>query len=776
MAKDPWAQFQDAPDDFQPSQQGMGQVQKTAFPQQSSDPYSQFQDAPGVDRSTNIGVYAVGDPRLPDVELDDTGAQEYARPEDFAFASRAQELFDTPGSTRAQFDALSDQYGYPRYGEDLDKAIANRDAAGAPARISVPLGGQREPIPVLSDLANSSFGAALGAAGDVGAMGLSDEIAGLAGGDSFKDVIGGEGEAQRRAQLLKDAAAEAYPVETATGGLAGGLTSMMGIGKLASPARTLIADTAFGAGYGAGSSNDNRIVGAAIGAGAAASGSYFGGKLLDKIANRGPSKAAQAVEQGQKFGIDMPMGATGRGKAIIEKGLDNLPGSAGTMQAGRDVLSEQVSDAVENVAKTFGPTTSFSGIGEAAQAGAKKWIDKFQATAGKAYDAIPIKPGADSSLTNTIGALSGLNGKFSSNAELAMLLNNTRLSKYLDALAGKVKAVPTGVLDASGNPIAREVQTGGKLSWQDMKDFRSRIGEEIGDHLFSDGTMKSELRALYAALSEDMKATAVAQGPSALRAFERANTLFRQGQERIDGALVKLLGNDSSKAAESAAAKIQAIARDGKASADLATLAEIRKSLPAEEWAQVQNGVIRLLGQPANSAGREFDPNVFVRTFSDMAPEARNLFFGKGELRQNLNEFVGVMENLAKVNAMRNTSQTAPNLVGAAVIGSTLLNPILLAQAASAGVANYSLAKLWTNPRFVKWATGYARMARTAAQKGGEPNVGKQLDLLKKVAVAEPAIAQDALGLQRYLAQQFNQSPGKLAAEEQSESVDGPAR
>jgi hypothetical protein len=84
----------------------------------------------------------------------------------------------------------------------------------------------------------------------------------------------------------------------------------------------------------------------------------------------------------------------------------------------------------------------------------------------------------------------------------------------------------------------------------------------------------------------------------------------------------------------------------------------------------------------------------------------------------------------------------------------------------------YSLSKLWTNPRFVKWATGYTRMAKAAAVSGGQPNVGKQMELLKKVAVAEPAIAQDALGLQRYLAQQFGGSPGKLAAEDESQPVE----
>lgn len=771
MARNPWDEFQavdEAPRAFERTGATTTAPVAPSQTQPPADDFSQFQELQDVDRTTPLSAYAAGDPQLPDAQLDPTGAQEWARPEDYAFAAKAQQLVDTPGSTRADFDALSKQYGYPVYGPELDQALASRDSSGVPFRVSVPLGGQRDPVPVLSSIANSSPGALVGAAADVGSFGLSDEMAGLAGGDSVGDVLSGTGEAQRRAQLLKDAAGEAYPGETLAGSLAGGMTSMAGIGKVAGPGRALAADMGFGAAYGAGSENENRLAGAGLGGAAAGVGSYFGGKLLDKIANRAPSAAAKAVEKAQDYGINLPLEAMGRGKAIVGNTLSNMPGSAQVMQGSRDVLADEVGNAVENVASSFGPTTSYAGMGEALQSGAKKWIDKFERTAGKVYDAIPINPQAASSLGNTVSKLRDLNTKFASNEKLAALMKNTRLSGYLDALAGKIKDVDTGLLDSNGNAITRQVKEGGKLSWEDLKDLRSRIGEEIGDQRFSDGTLKSELRGLYGALSEDMKATATAQGPKALRAFERANTLYKQGQDRIDGALAKILGDDGKKSAESAAAKLQSIAKEGRSSSDLSLLASVRKSLPAEEWGQVQNALVRLAGQPMNKSGRDFDPGVFARTFKDMDPAAKNLIFGKGELRQNLDEFIGVLESLGKVSALRNTSNTAGQVLtglGFSTIGGV---PALAGQMAT----TYSLAKLWTNPRFVKWASGYTRMAKAAAASGGQPNVGKQMDLLKKVAVAEPVIAQDVLGLQRYLAQQFSQSPGKLAAEDQSQPVE----
>jgi hypothetical protein len=41
-----------------------------------------------------------------------------------------------------------------------------------------------------------------------------------------------------------------------------------------------------------------------------------------------------------------------------------------------------------------------------------------------------------------------------------------------------------------------------------------------------------------------MRNTAAAQGPRALRAFERANTLNRQNEQVIEGALTRILGKD----------------------------------------------------------------------------------------------------------------------------------------------------------------------------------------------------------------------------------------
>jgi len=485
---------------------------------------------------------------------------------------------------------------------------------------------------------------------------------------------------------------------------------------------------------------------AAIAGAGSLAGGYVGGKVLDSITRPSAraNNAATAVDEALEYGIDIPLEAAGgRGSKIVANTLSNMPGSATVMNAGRQRTAGQVEGAVDDVASGYGSANSFMAAGEAAQRGARNWISRFERVSGKAYDAIPISNDAQSSLASTRGALQSLTSKFASNPELADALRNPKLDRYMSALGS----------DTS------------KLSWQDLKAFRSRIGEEIGDHRFSDGTLKSDLRQLYGALSDDMRATASAQGPSALRAFERANNLYREGQQRIDTALVSILGNDGRKTPEAAARVIQTISKAGKGSSDLGKLAEIRKSMRPEEWGDVSGTLIRLLGQPANSEGRQFSAQTFIRNFDDMTDGAKNLLFGgeNKELRQNLDGFSKVVRDLAEVDALRNSSNTA----GQILTGLSLFQLGNLPALAGQAVASYGLAKAFTNPKFVQWATGYSKMLKGAAKAWQRPsadNIGKQAELLRKVAVAEPSIGQEALGLRQALLNAANDNVGAAAA------------
>jgi hypothetical protein len=630
---------------------------------------------------------------------------------------------------------------------------------------------------------NTAFGAVdAGVRGiaDTATLGFSDELA--AAGDTL--FSGGTMQDNLRRQRGQDAQDERVNPLARMGGQFVGAAVLPFGGAEAGAAEIAARGGGYAGGYGFGSSDGDftdRARDAALAVPLGAAGGFFGAKLLGKLKARGGGQgpsgggSAQAVADAERFGIDLPMGATGKIANIGDSVLSNQLGSAGRMQAERARLGEQVGDAVENVAGGFGPSTSYEGMGEAAQRGANKWISKFEETSSKAYDAIPISPKAGAALTNSRGALEELTTKFQSNPKLAKAFENSRLGTFMDALSEKIDAADTGLLDAAGKRITRDVKTSGELSWEDLKAFRSKIGEEIGEKRFGDTTSKDELRRLYGALSEDMKASAAAQGPAALRKFERANDLYRKGQERIDTALISILGDDGRKNAESAAGVMQRIAKEGKSSSDIKKLSAIRASMPAEEWGETSNAMVKLLGKPSNGEGRDFSAQTFIRNYGDMSPEAKNLLFGdrgRSELKSALDDFSGVIDNLAKRDAMRNTSNTVPaSLANMSIGGASGLvagGPLglVLGIGAQQGLAN-GAARLWTNPKFVRWATGYTKMAAGAAKAGGQPNNAKQMELLSKLAVAEPAIAPDILGLQSALQKAFGETPMKLAAQPQ---------
>lgn len=503
------------------------------------------------------------------------------------------------------------------------------------------------------------------------------------------------------------------------------------------------------------------------------------GRLNAPLESASPARRVGAAAE---MGIDLPLGAaTDRGGAIIEKGLDISPASAGRMNDARRNASDQATAALEARAAQYGEARTMDEGGSAAQVGARQWIRRATVAArdgqpsvvSRAYNAIPIPPNADASLDNTRAALARMTDVFRSNPEFRSIFQNGRLRHYLEALT--VPHDPTdelgvvdpmaGVLRTTGRSTERQV---GRLSWEDQKHFRSIIGEEIGAERFSDSPSRGQLRSLYAGLSEDMRATATAQGPRALRAFERANTLNRNVENRIEGALVRILGDDSKNNPERALAALQTISQSGRGSSNLSQLSDIRASLQkGGDWDNVASALIRLGGQPARAEGRDFNPQTFVNWYAGMTEPARNLLFGGAnrDLRRALDDFVSVSQRLAGTDALRNTSQTASSRAGlgtvagaSALTAGLLTHPILTSLAAAGaamiGGANYAMARTWTNPKFVRWATGYTRMVNGAARGGTRPSaevLARQRQYLLRIARASPDIAADITDLDERL-------------------------
>ena len=524
----------------------------------------------------------------------------------------------------------------------------------------------------------------------------------------------------------------------------------------ASAARAMTEGGGLAAAYGAGSSEGDlgdRALSAAIYAPAGVLGGWAGAKWAHRSkATEGmaplPSNA-KLVDMASEQGIDMPAGALGPGRSAIEHGMSIIPGSAGRIRRNREKLTGQVEGRVENVASMAGKADGNRGLGTAAQTGVKAAMQRGKDQAEALYNDVPIAPEFQSAMPATVDYLESLSLRYGSNPKFQANKVDSTLVKDYEALKD------------------------GGLSWNDLKEYRSSVGEQMGEAMISDGRSRKDLSGLYAALTYDMENAAKAAGPEALAKFRRANDFYRQRQAKIEGAFQEIIGKDMANRPEEAAKKLRNMLTDGNASADLNSVATLRGAMSKDEWGEVQSGLIRMMGQPMQAEAKEFSPQTFIGVYSRMTPKARNIVFGaKGELRTELDNFSTVLERIAKHDAMRNTSNTAPNLVGAAVPASAFgaggmaavgaAVPGLLKLMAAANVS----ARAWTSPRFVRLMTGVGRMLEGAAKKGGRPNIEKQASLFDKVARAEPAIAADVLGLQKALSTAFEQTPMKLAAEE----------
>lgn len=398
--------------------------------------------------------------------------------------------------------------------------------------------------------------------------------------------------------------------------------------------------------------------------------------------------------------------------------------------------------------------------GEAAKRGAQGFLDSSQATAERLYNAIPIAPTRPAVLGNTKAALDDLTRGLESNPELSAIVSDPKIQRIADAIKGKTVEVPTGVVDANGQPITRTVQQGGQLSWNDLKDFRSYIGEKAGAQALQSDTPTAKLKALYGALSDDMKATAEAEGPKALSAFNRANNFYRARQQRISDVIEPILGKDGNQTAEQAFRTIQSWSGD---KGSFVRTAQALRSMPEEEANTVRATIFDKLGNAApgqqNAAGEVFSPSTFLTQWNKIPAKTKAVLFPGDQYQKDIGDLVTIAEAQKNAQKFANTSGTALSMhmapAGIASTAAFFHNP--LAGLASLG-AQFGAGKLLANPAFARWLASSVKKPNAAAQLA-------HVNKLTNLAVRQPVIANDVLQLQERLAQAFAQYPQPLAAQ-----------
>lgn len=371
-----------------------------------------------------------------------------------------------------------------------------------------------------------------------------------------------------------------------------------------------------------------------------------------------------------------------------ETGLSNVVGSSGIMVRRGEQQADALAKSVEDLTARLAPTASGADAGEAIARGVATFRDNVRNTQERLYNALDkhIAPDAPITVSNTRAALQELNAGIDGAENLSTWFRNAKLSSLESSLVADLKKAaadqaPAGSRSSVMNPAAPNLDTAA-LPYESIKKMRTLVGREMSDANFTSEINRDKWSKLYAALSEDLGATAKAVGPQAEQAWTRASTFTRLASQRMEQ--ISAIVN------KEAPEKIFKAATSGLADGGT-QINRLMKSMPVENRREVAAAVLQRLGRAKpgqqNELGDAFSSETFLTNLANLSPAARKALFNTSGF-PNLEQKITMMGRMAanrregsKVFANPSGTARQTGMLGwAAALGSAL------ATGSSAGV------------------------------------------------------------------------------------------
>lgn len=363
-----------------------------------------------------------------------------------------------------------------------------------------------------------------------------------------------------------------------------------------------------------------------------------------------PSKAAQVSQAAEDIGVTPSFAMRGKVAGKVAAAGEMFAPTAGQFLGDGRRVAGELGKAAGRIADAAGPGATAVDAGEALQRGADVFVSRVRDMQGKLYGKVDeaIPPGTAISAPETRQFLEQEVSALAGSPNIAQSLGMKKLEGWL-----------------------QDIQSG--LTWETARKLRTDIGESIGK---ISGPLADQaqgrLKALYGTLTRDLDAAADAAGPEAAHAWGRANAFTRASNERIDGALAKVITAESPEKAYSALTNM-AMASGPKA--NIGNLREVFRSLPRDDAATVAGTIIRNLGKATagaqDASGEVFSANTFLTNWNKMDPDARAIIASNGldpGVGQQLSKLATVIERAKEADTFRNTSHTG-NVASAAALG-----------------------------------------------------------------------------------------------------------
>jgi hypothetical protein len=296
-----------------------------------------------------------------------------------------------------------------------------------------------------------------------------------------------------------------------------------------------------------------------------------------------------------------------------------------------------------------------------------------------------INPQADIVPSNTMQTLQKLTGRVNEPA-INEVLQNPTVARMLEAVQTAAPGTPAGP---------------GRLSYQTLAEMRENIGQRLERSALTETLGKGELKALYRALSEDIRGIVQGYGKRAENLYNHRQNLWEGRQDRVEKILEKVAG--PGKTPEDS---WQAFVP--KNSEEVARVRGVMRSLQPDERQIVSEAMIARMGRAPTGkqdpTGEKFSTENFLSNWVSMSDGAKQILFTDPGTRNYLNSVAGVSGRLREAGKVgsRLAESAAAAPYGLAILA--LMQHFALATLAP--LTAFQGAKLLTNQNFVKWLSG----------------------------------------------------------------------
>lgn len=518
---------------------------------------------------------------------------------------------------------------------------------------------------------------------DIGAAKGQDYMPKTAVGNLVSDVLGG--------------AAAVLPMLATAGAAAPAVAPGVAKGVLTQMAAAPVSQVAAGAGAGVGDFAADRINpdDPWLRLGLQLTGALGGGMLT---APRQADPVIEAFErQNVPYSAGLTAGETAGGKAVqtAETGvLGTSIGGSGIIRNTYDRAQNAIGDAVDNLAGQMGTVQSADDLGRTLQGSVGRRMADVSQQADQAFSAIGnLFDPADRFLAQNAQRVLSSSFDNIDDPALAALVRDPRVVDFADALS----------------------QSGGQLSYNSLKGFRTYIGRIMDGLTLTSGTDNAQLKALYGALTDDMTSALYQKGgQQAVDAFNSANTWYATQRQMAAANLQPLVGKNQPVNAEKAFDLLYSAAK--AKGGNLQRLQDIFSGLTPQEQGDVSASVLAGLGQKGTEP---FSVERFLANYSQMSADAKDVLFNSqltGPLRQSYDDLLETIMPQFRQGASRflNRSNTGLAFMGGAqLLAANSLN-LVSAVASIAGPA--IMAKVMTNPTAVKLLAAMVARGQSAAE------------------------------------------------------------